>query len=795
MPAFSIVRPLTMNTRHRASGQILLLLLAALLLCSAGGMGGGRSSADSGRMAIHQRCLDIERPAVAMIVALQPGYEDLPLLAYLRTHLGANTIVTFLTNGEGTPGDTLGRFPGWMTGERKLEAERVASLLDADVWFANIPDAPGAGTANVMTALWDSVGATKRLTQAIRKHEPDVIVLCADRRVAGNSSIRESLALRTVEDAATRAETTVDTSRRMGFLPWKVSRVVVQTTGNGLPRAFKTQHPLLNVSSIAVAQSVGQSYRTLRLQIGDWVADGREYHLVSGHSQMGPPVAPDELLRGLPAISPKVKGIEKAIRTAVRIGPKGVRTAALAPVSRAIDATEHVLTTLTTTLTRPEQRLMVTWKNGLEALRCAVLGVSAHAVPSESLLTASQIFYLRVDPPRPRMAQGQTEIVFPLAIDGEWMINGVVGYHFPLDSASTFTVLTPEEIPFTVPASEYGLTQPAMSTTFPYVVVHKDPEREYNFMYNGMIRLRMGPRRSFALRTPRIIDDRSSPVIAELQNFSRDSFKGTISLSDTSGGSTQLPVAFDQKDQILRDTLYLPGDPPEGEGRRLFTLELSGRGGRRVIAAQRVNAVIDTAASVRLYSTIDSSPLADALRVLRQPHGVAAGNEVAFSLNLSNTVVLDRDLLSDTACTERTRQALTQWIRGGGHAIVFPQHGRGAGWLTALCGATFETIDPLATEAEVKTDSSSVFATPNRITPGDWEGWVESRAFVRIHQNASQAGAVRRAWSGPHSLLATVPVGNGSVTLVAADLLSQFTNCHPGAYRLLANLISHAGGR
>ncbi len=438
---------------------------------------------------------------------------------------------------------------------------------------------------------------------------------------------------------------------------------------------------------------------------------------------------------------------------------------------------------------------MVTWKNGLEALRCAVLGVSVHVVPSESLLTASQVFYLQVEPPRPRLSRGQTEIVFPLAANGEWTVNGTAGYHFPLDSASSFLILTPEEIPFTVPAGEYGLTQSEMATTFPYVVVHKDTQREYNFMYRDMVRLQLGPRRSFALRTPLIYDDQSSPVIFELQNFSRDRFKGTVTLSDTSGRSTQLPVSFTHKDQILTDTLYLPSESPQGEGSQLYTLELSGKGGRRPITARRFRAGIDSTVIVMLLSAVDSSPLADALRVLRQPHVVVPVREVAASLNTPCTVIIDRDLLSDTLCTASTRQTLAEWIRAGGNAIAFPQHGRGAGWLTALCGATFEPIDPLASEAEVTTDTSAMFATPNHMAPADWEGWVESRAFVDVHQTVPRTGAGNRAWSGQHHLLDSVPVGKGSVTLVAADLLSQLTNYHPGAYRLLANVIAHAKGR
>jgi len=241
--------------------------------------------------------------------------------------------------------------------------------------------------------------------------------------------------------------------------------------------------------------------------------------------------------------------------------------------------------------------------------------------------------------------------------------------------------------------------------------------------------------------------------------------------------------------------LFLPSEPAEGEGSRLFTLELSGRGGSRSITAQRFSAVVDSTVNVMLLSTVHSSPLEDALRVLRQPHVVIPVNEVAGSLNTRYTVIIDRDLLSETLCTATIRQSLAEWIRAGGNALVFPQHGRGAGWLTALCGALFESIDPLAPEAVVTTDTSTMFNTPNHIAPADWQGWVESRAFVNVRRPVPQVGAVQRAWSGQHALLVTVRVGKGTVTLVAADLLSQLTNCHSGAYRILANLIAHGGGR
>ncbi len=745
-----------------------------------------------GPAAVHQRCLDIQRPAVAMIVALQPGYEDLPLMAYLRLHRGATTAVVFLTNGEGTPGDTLGRYPSWMTGERKLEADRIAAFLDAEAWFANIPDLPGAGSSENVQALWDTVGAVRRLTRVIRRYKPDAVILCPDRRVINRSSARDTVALRALQEAVARAATTIDTSRNEGLLPWTVSRVFVQTRAKALPHVFMKNHPLVNATSLAIAQSAGQLYRTLRLRVGEWLAAGREYRILSQQGSLAAPRSPEQLVSGLPDVSPRMKSIERAIQAAVTSSSRGVRSASLLPVSRAIDLAEQTLTRESGRLTRQEQRLMATWKNGLEDLRSTVLGVSVTVEASESLLTASQLFYLRVSPLSPRRPKGQTEIIFPLARAGDWTINDGMNYHFSLDSVSSFNILTPADVPFAVPASEYGLTQPVMSTIFPYVIVHKDPQREYNYMYQGKIRLHLGPRRSFALRTPLIYDDRSSPVIYELQNFSRDRFRGTVTLTDSSGLFTELPVFFSHKDQILTDTLYLPGDPPPGEGYRLCTLELSGKGGRRSITVHHFETSVDTTVSVGLLSTIDSSPLADALRVLRQPHELLAVQQAAVTMPRFGTIVVDRDLFSDTLCTRATREALAGWIRGGGHAVVFPQHGADAAvWLTALCGAAFAPIDPLPCDAPVTMDSPGLFSSPNVITPADWEGWVVSRAFTEIRRPAPHSSGASQARTGSVPLICTLTVGDGSITLVAADILSQLVNYHPGAHRLLANIVAY----
>jgi hypothetical protein len=789
---FGIYRPEANAFIRTVIGLLLCLLCIPVYRADAGDGWFPRT----GRAAVHQRCLDLEHPAVAMVVALQPGYEDLPLLAYLRMEAGVRTVTVFLTNGEGTPGDSLARYPLWMTGVRKEEADRVASSLGSEAWFANLPDAAGVGSAPALAALWDTVGIATRLTRAIRMYQPDVIILSTDQRATRHPTLRESVAREALVKAMKLAASARDTVVSEALFPWSVERLYLEEPAGRMPPAFQKRHPVWRITSLAFAAKSSGFYHTLRLQIPSWTSEGRTYVHVQPDGRPGRRVDPETLAAGVPAVPPVLQDVKNAVSRAIHSGGRGLRTATLSEVAGAIESTEHVLALhRVSDFSRLETRLLVTWKNGLEDLRSSILGVTAQVVPSESLLTTSQLWFLNVKSLRPRLKGGTTDIIFPRAMKDEWTINEKSGYHYPLKTPVQFRILTPAELPFVLPVDLYGLRQPQMTTTFPYLIVHKDPVRERSFIYRGVISFLIGPRRSFVVRTPLIYDDRSSPVIFEMQNFSRDAYSGVVSLSDSSGETVRWPVEFKKKDEVLTDTLYLADDAPAGDGSRLCTLELSGRGGMRSITARRFTTAVDSAVKVLVLSTIDSSPVPDALRVLRQPYGIWRGGDVPDALTGEKTLLIDRDVLADPRISSAGLKAIGDWVRRGGRAIIFPQHGGGAARLRDLCGLTFGPIEPLPPDAKVDVVREALSSFPNTVTIGDWEGWVESRAYDEVDLPAEKTAASIVLRSGRHVLLSRLRMGEGSVTLVAVDLLSQLVNYHPGGYRLLANIIADRENR
>jgi LmbE family N-acetylglucosaminyl deacetylase len=95
-----------------------------------------------------------------------------------------------------------------------------------------------------------------------------------------------------------------------------------------------------------------------------------------------------------------------------------------------------------------------------------------------------------------------------------------------------------------------------------------------------------------------------------------------------------------------------------------------------------------------------------------------------------------------------------------------------------------------------------VFTTPNRIGPGDWQGWVQERGTYfldardpRYVQLVSMSDPFPLNPGERKGALVDARVGQGTWTYVGLGLFRQVAAGTPGAYRLLANLVSRPRGQ
>lgn len=110
----------------------------------------------------------------------------------------------------------------------------------------------------------------------------------------------------------------------------------------------------------------------------------------------------------------------------------------------------------------------------------------------------------------------------------------------------------------------------------------------------------------------------------------------------------------------------------------------------------------------------------------------------------------------------------------------------------SLIGAIkFVVGSPMGANLEPIVDSTSKFeGARNLLGYEDWRGWHFAKAFGTIEMSDRSGIVLLRNQKG-EPVIVTREYGKGRVTLVALNLDVQLLNIVPGAFRVLANLISY----
>ncbi|MEJ2503038.1 MAG: NEW3 domain-containing protein, partial [Gemmatimonadota bacterium] len=173
--------------------------------------------------------------------------------------------------------------------------------------------------------------------------------------------------------------------------------------------------------------------------------------------------------------------------------------------------------------------------------------------------------------------------------------------------------------------------------------------------------------------------------------------------------------------------------------------------------------------------------------------GLAAGDFARFDVIITGARAYE---VRDDIVTHN--QELLAWVRDGGTLIVqynkYPALERDyAPWPVTIARPHGRVTDETA-PVTVLEPGHPILTTPNAIGDADWEGWVQERGLYFWD-----------SWEGPLTpllamsdpgedpltgALLVAPLGEGTYVYTALALFRQLPEGVPGAYRLLANMIS-----
>ena len=740
---------------------------------------------DLGPGAVRQRTLDAGNAAVVLSIAAEPGQEDLTTLTVLRMGEGARVTSAFLTNGGATPCDRGDDLPVRLAARRKVEAYRAASLLGAETYFLNFPDFGVAEGKEELEKLWGKDSLVDRCVRAIRTVKPDLILIARDWRAEQGDPARLAIMKEVLTLAVAAAGDTEGTSWQ-GLPPWSVSRVM-QEDPEGT-RVFRVEAdrriPVWKKSYREIARQARRCYESLGPDVDiRRAADARRYDMVVP----GTAGAMSSPAFGLPPLTPLLRKLAPSVRQATDEAAAGHREKAVRSIFIALAETEGVMRGLP--LTHLEKRVIGSWRNALEDLRCSLLGIGLTYAASDSLLAERQLFFLRFKSLKGVTTKGQSEIIFPSAMNGEWYINERDVSRFPFTAPSEFRILTPEKMQLNSPVALNGLDDPSIRTSFPFIIFHRSTDSLRSFAYRGELDLGIGPIRAIEVLTPVVRVTPGERCVVAITNISRDPFGGDVWAGDSVVNDSRSRVLLTHKDEVLNDTLTLAWKESVPDGDHLIQLHFNKRTFGRFMA-RKFTVEADTARHDGLLAVGSTSALREALRRLHVPCTMldSAGlSRKAFAA--FRVVILDQDALDHRADIGAIQGDLMSWVADGGRLIVMPQH---TSLRRGTEGDSMAFVPSLLSpHAQVWCDSSQLLTRPNAISGLDWSDWIISRSWRAIQTGIDPRIVVHvRAVTTGAPLLVSEAIGKGFVIAVALDITPQLETIHEGTFRIFANLIS-----
>ncbi len=183
------------------------------------------------------------------------------------------------------------------------------------------------------------------------------------------------------------------------------------------------------------------------------------------------------------------------------------------------------------------------------------------------------------------------------------------------------------------------------------------------------------------------------------------------------------------------------------------------------------------------------------------PQLIDANQLLTGDLSRYDTILLGVRTYTAQPALAQANPRLLAWVRAGGTLVVqyqAPEFDHNYGpyplALGASAGEAAERVVDEKSAVRLLAPADPLFTVPNKITAGDFEGWLEERGHgFAAHWDPRYSALTETADAGQDPQrggLLSAPYGRGHYIYLAYALYRQLPEGVPGAYRLLANLIS-----
>ncbi len=210
----------------------LALLFVSLLATAPRAQQPAPAATPEDRVALYQALLDLTNPWTVMCIAAHPDDEDGTSLIVMRRKYGVHTVSLFSTFGEGGQNAIGPELYEEMGAIRARETMAAAEIQGSEPHFLGLKDFGYSKSADEAFKFWGHDEALRRMVLEIRKLRPDVIITnhSATSNDHGHHQATARLELEAFDGAAD--PTRFPEQLKDGVTIWQVQRLFVRVRGN-----------------------------------------------------------------------------------------------------------------------------------------------------------------------------------------------------------------------------------------------------------------------------------------------------------------------------------------------------------------------------------------------------------------------------------------------------------------------------------------------------------------------------------------------------------------------------------
>ena len=728
---------------------------------------------DTGPVAQEQTRLDIIGGCHILSIALSPGFEDLSVLSYMRLAKGASISCVYVSNGEELPDDWKVESFQETAIRRKKEAYHAMQLLEGEAYFLNIPS----------NQLWVSARNNdfsdvkqqleRSLSDIIEKTKPDLIILNKDYSFDSDTSPRISFVLSTVKRIIKKIHQTSKITPRIVIQKGKRSTISLSVKGRNTVRN-KTYQDL--------SSEIERTYKSLQYQLPLWKNSFIRHYAIAYPTSSKRLKTIDE---GLPHRSQRVSEIYQHVQETITHASADKEQ----ELSDIIDNVDYFISKNTKDLNKREQRDIVELKKKLERYRCAILNVSVDYSVNYNILTPIQVFLLRINHSGKWIHSGKNFVMFPDAMKESWIINEKKGYFATIQSDTTIRIITPKNLRLTDPATRDGFNAEQLSIPFTMMVVHNDPVKKHNFIFEKEIPIVVTQRQILEVLTPQIAAGRDTIVLVKITNNTHDKVKTAILIRDSIVTAPQINVTLGEKGEHIIDTLNVQWNPDTSFVNHTAFIKTDR--GIPVAGVFCKNIGVNTAnpPMVGIVDSSRASAIVDGLNRLAVPVIRLHPSHEKENISDSISTIVVSGHSSSLISSPSFSKILQKWIQAGGRIILFPQMQKFNFPDDSVMFSSLHTTTQLSDI--VLTNGHPIISYPNSIHIDDLKQWLFafSRVDLMFNENIHPTVIVKSKKTN-HPLLVIRPYGKGEIIYCSLNMNTQLENLQTVAYKLLANMIA-----